>query len=488
MPIVSRADCTEITPNERYKVFYTGSVWGANLTSISLTFAACNGYNGNNNNLYAYMQRLYFTEKKINASQLALLDKSIVGNNNCDFAAAFHMKSKGYVAGYQELNSVASMTQIAGRGLFLRDGNTVDQVNGNMNEFSFMMLYKSSSTGIILRICSDCEPSHEKIYVRFNPGFGPNPENSKAPFFQCLKVNFPQDKTLIGDYGVAWAMYSTYEDALARKNAWKCPNYNWGQVFPGDCDPVEGTIANQFSRFEPYYDGRSNAAWYIDAVNPFVPIKDRTFGGSKNFNSVSLPPLHNTGTSGGFDILPNGTMYIRGSGGDMWAWGDWAHFVSNTVSGDNITLSARLRGFTGYPEGHTWARACLMIRNSLTYNSASFELCLTSANDLASQWRNADGAYKGDGFFLMYDGRSQVKSGWMSVVKKGDYYSAYVSYNRVDWQQRGTAKYLPGLVNSTSYYVGIAVNCQHDRLAEAVFDDYKFVGSSSKMACAMVSD
>jgi len=275
---------------------------------------------------------------------------------------------------------------------------------------------------------------------------------------------------------------------LARKNAWKCPNYNWGQVFPGDCDPVEGTKANQFSRFEPYHDGRTNAAWYIDAVNPFVPIKDRTFGGSKNFNSVSLPPLHNTGTSGGFDILPNGTMYIRGSGGDMWAWGDWAHFVSNTVSGDNITLSARLRGFTGYPEGHTWARACLMIRNSLTYNSASFELCLTSANDFASQWRNADGAYKGDGFFLMYDGRSQVKSGWMSVVKKGDYYSAYVSYNGVDWQQRGTAKYLPGLVNSTSYYVGIAVNSQSERVAEAVFDDYKFVGSSSKMACGMVLD
>ena len=478
MPVVSRADCTEVIPTEYYKIFYSGQGWGATLTSIELTFAACNGYNGNNNNLFAYMQRLYFVDKKVNSSQLALLSQYIVGNNNCEYAVAALMQSKGYVGGYQETSSLTGMTQIAGRGLFLMDGNTADQSKGNMGDLSFMHLYNSSPTGILLRICRDCEASHEKIYVRFNSGYSPNAANSSAPFFQWLKVNVPQDQTLIGSYGVVWAIYSTYEDALARKNAWSCPNYNWLQVFPGDCDPTQGTKANQYSRFEPYYDGRVNAAWYIDATNPFVPTNQRIFGGSTNFSSVTF--LMDNPGRGGFDMLPNGTAFVRGAGYDVWGQNDYANFISHQISGLNSTISMQLRSFAGFPAGHTWARVCLMIRKSLSPNSASFELCLTSGNDFVSQWRKVDNANK-EGNFLRWDGTSKVNSGWMKVTKNGDYYASYVSYDGMNWQQRGQTQYLPGLVNGR-YFVGIAINSQSDRLAEAVVDQFLISPSSALMA------
>ncbi len=469
MPVVSRADCTEVTPKENYQIIYTGQGWGAKLTTIELTFAACNGYNGNNNNLFAYMQRLYFIDKKVNASQLALLSKYIVGNNNCDYATSALMQAKGYVAGYQESTSPTGMTQLAGRGLFFMDGNMAFTSKGNMGDSSFMTLYKSSPTGIILRICQDCEASHQKIYVRFNSGYGPNEPTLAAPFFKWLKENTPQNMTMVGEYGVAWLMYSTYEDALARTNPWQCPNYNAMQVFPGDCDPVSGTKLNQFSRFEPYYDGKIHAAWYIDSTSPFVSQDQRKLNATKNFTSTELFFMDNP-IRGGFDMLQNGTIYARGAGWDIWGQSDYAHFISNQISGINATFSMRLRSFVGYPTGYTWARTCLMIRKSLSPNSASFELCLTSGNNFVTQWRKTDNANK-DGNFIMWDGTSKINSGWMTVTKNGDYYSAYISNDGVNWQQRGSTQYLPGLVNN-NYFVGIAINSQSDRLAEAVIDNF----------------
>jgi hypothetical protein len=474
MPVISRADCTETIAKETFKFFYTGQIWVANLTSIDLTFTACNGYNGNNNNLYAYMQRLYFLEKKVNSSQLAALDKSVVGNNNCEYATAAYLQSKGYKPGFQESNSATGMLQMAGRGFFLMDGNTAAASSGNMGDSSFMNLYRSSPTGIILRICQECEASHQKIYVRFNPGYEPNEPSSTAPFFQWLKLNFPQNETMVGKYGISWAMYSTYQDALTRQNSWRCPNYNWLQGFPGDCDPVLGTKMYQYSRFEPYYEGQMHTAWLIDSANPFVPRGQRTFGGNKNFTSTELNYI-DTPRRGGFDTLSNGTMYIRGSGWDIWSDYDYAHFTSNFISGLNATFSVRIRSFIGYPTGNTWARTCLMIRKSQKSNSASYELCLTSGNDFVSQWRSADNGYK-DGYFIMWDGTSKVNSGWMKVKKNGDYYSSYVSYDGINWQQRGTTQYLPGLVDST-YFVGIAINSQSDRLAEAVLDNFVAEGT-----------
>jgi len=481
MPVVSRADCTEVIPTEYYKIFYSGQGWGATLTSIELTFAACNGYNGNNNNLFAYMQRLYFVDKKVNSSQLALLSQYIVGNNNCEYAVAALMQSKGYVGGYQETSSLTGMTQIAGRGLFLMDGNTADQSKGNMGDLSFMQLYNSSPTGILLRICRDCEASHEKIYVRFNPGYSPNAANSSAPFFQWLKVNVPQDQTLIGSYGVVWAIYSTYEDALARKNAWSCPNYNWLQVFPGDCDPTQGTKANQYSRFEPYYDGRVNAAWYIDATNPFVPTNQRIFGGSTNFSSVTF--LMDNPGRGGFDMLPNGTVFVRGAGWDIWGTKDYGHFVSRPVSGSNATFSIRIHNFV-FPIGNAWAKVCLMIRKlDQSPTSSHYDMCLSSGNDFMTQWRKADNGDSSASGVLSYAGTSTIRSGWMTVVKKGDYYSSFVSYNGTTWMQRGTTQYLPGLVNNTLFYAGVSVSSNSDRLAEALISNFNYVNVPSKTIC-----
>jgi len=416
---------------------------------------------------------------------MALLSKSIVGNNNCNFAAAAHLQAKGYSTGYQETTSTTGMTQIAGKGSYEMNGNTANTSRGNAGDATFIALYNSSPTGIILRTCSDCDASQQKIYVRFNPGYSPNGPSSTKPWFYWVKGNEFATAAEIGAYGVAWAMYSTYSDALNRTNAWSCPNYNYATFFPGDCDPIQGTKNNQFARFEGYYDGRQHAAWFIDALNPFVPLDQRTFGGSSNFTSVDTWPFDSP-MRGGFDVMPNGTMYIRGAGWDIWSQTDYCHLAANLVSAVNATITMRIKSFVSFIPNYSWARVCLTFRRNATATSAGFEGCLTSGNDFLPQWRATENGWK-DANVMMWDGTSKVKSGYVTIVKKGDAYSMYVSYDGINWKQQGNTQFLPGMLNGT-YFAGIMIDSQSNNIAEAVIENYQFSSGSSRMACGIIPD
>lgn len=74
------------------------------------------------------------------------------------------------------------------------------------------------------------------------------------------------------------------------------------------------------------------------------------------------------------------------------------------------------------------------------------------------------------------------------VIKKGDYYSVFVSYDGTTWMQWGTTQYLSGLVNNTSFYVGIAVSSNSDHLAEVVLDNLSYVNLPTKAVCVISSN
>ncbi len=172
---VSRSDCTQINPNEQITFSYLSGNWVAETVTSSITFAACQGYRGNNNNLFAYMQRLYYVEKKITSSQLAAVNKVIVGDNNCASATAYFMQQKGYQTGFNGTLALPSsaFTQVGGGGGFQMERPGAD--------LTFSTLYNSSQTGIVLRICGDCAEPQRRIFVRYLPGF--RPPNA---FFMCL--------------------------------------------------------------------------------------------------------------------------------------------------------------------------------------------------------------------------------------------------------------------------------------------------------------
>jgi hypothetical protein len=81
MPIVSRADCTEIEATHTFRFFYNGKLdktLTVTLQNSAINFNACQGANNNNNDLEAYFQRLV-DEGEREATELATLQQTIVG-------------------------------------------------------------------------------------------------------------------------------------------------------------------------------------------------------------------------------------------------------------------------------------------------------------------------------------------------------------------------------------------------------------------------
>jgi hypothetical protein len=62
MPTVTRSDCTQIDVVESFVIDYssTSGNFTSKLTSVDVNFNACQGINNQNNNLWAYMARLYY--------------------------------------------------------------------------------------------------------------------------------------------------------------------------------------------------------------------------------------------------------------------------------------------------------------------------------------------------------------------------------------------------------------------------------------------
>merc|ERR550539_1033967 len=85
MPTVTRADCTEMSIVEDFDFEYIPGAltFDATITSAKVEFNACEGLDGNNNNLQAYYDRLVI-EGEINPSRSSKkLDDILVGDDNC---------------------------------------------------------------------------------------------------------------------------------------------------------------------------------------------------------------------------------------------------------------------------------------------------------------------------------------------------------------------------------------------------------------------
>jgi hypothetical protein len=457
MPVVSRSDCTQINPNEQITFSYLSGNWVAEIVTSSITFAACQGYRGNNNNLFAYMQRLYYVEKKITSSQLAAVNKVIVGDNNCASATAYFMQQKGYQTGFNGTLALPSsaFTQVGGGGGFQMERPGAD--------LTFSTLYNSSQTGIVLRICGDCAEPQRRIFVRYLPGF--RPPNA---FFMWLKSNKPSDySSLIGLYGQKWAMYSTYDDALSRTNAWTC-SYNNATMFPGDCDPL-GTRKDQGGQLESSstFSGKRDIGWYVDAPSIFIPASQRSFGGLFNFTSLNIGDVGVTG-EGSFDVSTNGSTFIRGAGNSYGGTSDRFYFVSHQVPSGNITLTTRVRNFESIREQD--ALTCLIIRKSLRPGSASFEVCVYGRGNFTQLRRELDDGMK----------RSSTNTVvcstdcWLRVIKTGIRYTSQISFDGIVWNQTSSVRTIPNMTSST-YYVGVGVTSRtYGYLVEASVDNYQW--------------
>ena len=155
----------------------------------------------------------------------------------------------------------------------------------------------------------------------------------------------------------------------------------------------------------------------------------------------------------------NGIFTVRGAGGDIWGTSDAFHFASQPITG-NVDIVARV---TSVEDVHQWVKGAVMIRETLSAQSAHAMMLVSPRKGLAFQRRKATG-----GSSTNTDGGAGVAPAWVKLERRGNTITAYRSANGVSWTLVGSDTFAMG----ATVYVGLAVT-SHDatRLATVTFDN-----------------
>lgn len=155
----------------------------------------------------------------------------------------------------------------------------------------------------------------------------------------------------------------------------------------------------------------------------------------------------------------NGFFTVQGSGLDIWGAADSLQYAYRGVSGD-CTITARV---TSLENTDPWAKAGIMIRENLHWNSTHAMICLTAQNGGQFLYRAQTGGSS--------SGVSAAATApyWVRLVRSANLFTGYRSSNGTSWTLLGSAS----IVMPRDAFVGLGVTAHNNmQLATAVFDNF----------------
>ena len=181
--------------------------------------------------------------------------------------------------------------------------------------------------------------------------------------------------------------------------------------------------------------------------NPSAPVAGvATGGGAPAWTSADIGAV---GTSGSLrqsgDIL-----VIEGSGADIWGSSDEFRFVYQAMSGD-CAVTAKI---VSQQNTSGWAKAGVMIRQSLDANSAYALNFVSPTNGISFQRRATAGGAAGS----IGDKAGVAAPQWLRLLRSGNTFSAYHSADGLSWTLQNTTT----LTMTGTIYAGIAVCANND--------------------------
>ena len=144
-----------------------------------------------------------------------------------------------------------------------------------------------------------------------------------------------------------------------------------------------------------------------------------------------------------------GTYTVTGSGIDVWNNADSFHYTYRGVSGDCTNIVQ----VTSLQNSDPWAKAGLMIRETLNQDSVNAFVTITSQNGSLFSTRTTTGATSSS------SAGSGTAPYWVRLVRIGNVFTAYSSSNGSSWSQIGSAVTIP---MATNVFVGLAVTAHNN--------------------------
>ncbi|MCI0498449.1 MAG: hypothetical protein L0Y36_02035 [Planctomycetales bacterium] len=149
-------------------------------------------------------------------------------------------------------------------------------------------------------------------------------------------------------------------------------------------------------------------------------------------------------------VFNGSTITIEGSGVDIWDTLDEFYFVYQTLNGNGQIIARvdSLENTNGY------AKAGLMMRNTLSAGSRNAFMGLMVTDGAAFQQRLTDGATTGSVHTNTY-----AAPYWVKLVRSGTTFSGFASPDGITWTQIGTNQTIS---MNTTIYIGLAVTSHND--------------------------
>ena len=215
--------------------------------------------------------------------------------------------------------------------------------------------------------------------------------------------------------------------------------------YPAPPAAEQNTVHGGKQSMPLFYDN-SGTANYSEAERAFSPAQDWT---REDVGILSLWFRGHPAYVGSFTEGPTGTYTMTASGEDIWSNSDQFHFAWKEVSGAT-SISAKVESVENTDP---FAKAGVMIRDTLDADSANAALLITPENGVRFQFRNTTGGST-NRFFM--EGITAPQ--WVKLERTvGGLVRAYYSADGNTWTQLN----LTTVAMNTPMYIGLALT-SHD--------------------------
>ncbi|MDB6113313.1 MAG: hypothetical protein JWQ62_258 [Lacunisphaera sp.] len=192
-------------------------------------------------------------------------------------------------------------------------------------------------------------------------------------------------------------------------------------------------------------------------------VRSGTFSAASNTFSIrTLADMNSVWTSAdignvgvaGSTSASGDAVTLNAGGEDIWNQADGFRFYYRAWSGDG-SVTAHVSALTNT---HPWAKAGVMIRDSLDSAAADAAMVLTADNVCGFITRSSAGAA------AEFIGGPWLNAPyWVRVTRSGDVFTGYISPDGVSWTSVGSRTMAMG----TTLYIGLAA-CSHNTAAQTV--------------------
>ena len=198
-------------------------------------------------------------------------------------------------------------------------------------------------------------------------------------------------------------------------------------------------------------------AWLGDKAS-VVSLTERALLGETATSSILLDAQDiGAFTLPGKVLYSGGTYTMSAATGDVWGGADSNNYVYQNLSGDGLFV-ARV---ASVDPTHVWAKAGLMIRESLDANARNAMVAVTPGRGATFQWRTVTG---GSCSYSHLGGVTAPQ--WLALRRSGDVIAGYCSADGHTWTQVGRCRLAVG----QSLYVGLSYSSISKTYGQSVFD------------------